>query len=100
MLPIAGGILLVLGAIAYLYLGAIMVSGGTTWSSLTGGVSDILTACGAIVLIFGIIALLGGIFAIMRKYWALALIGGILAIPTVLGLIGMILIAVSHKDFD
>jgi hypothetical protein len=100
MLPIAGGILLVLGALMYLYLGAVMVSGGTAWSSLTAGYSNILTACGAIVLIFGIIALLGGIFAIMRKFWALALIGGILAIPTVLGLIGMILVAVSHKDFD
>jgi len=42
---------------------------------------------------------LGGIFALQRKYFALALIGGIFVVPTILGLIGLILIAVSKDEF-
>lgn len=100
VLPIVGGILILIPALGYLWTGAVLATGGQAMFDLFFGVSGILTLCGVIVLILGIIALLGGIFAIMRKFWGLALLGGIFVIPSILGLIGMILIAVSHKDFD
>ena len=100
VMPIIGGILIILPALGYLWTGAVLATGGSALFDVTFGVSGVLTLCGAILLILGIIALLGGIFAIMRKYWGLALLGGIFVIPSILGLIGMILVAVSHKDFD
>jgi predicted nucleic acid-binding Zn ribbon protein len=100
MMPIAGGILIILPAMVYLWMGAVLATGGEALVDVTFGASNILTICGAVLIILGIIAILGGIFAIMRKYWGLALLGGIFVIPTILGLVGMILVAVSHKDFD
>jgi hypothetical protein len=100
MMPIAGGILILLSSLGYIWMGAALATGGAALFDVTFGMSGVLELCGAIVLILGIIALLGGVFAIMRRYWGLALLGGILVIPTILGLVGMILVAVSHKDFD
>ncbi|MGQ9586941.1 MAG: hypothetical protein ACUVT7_00970 [Thermoplasmata archaeon] len=100
VLPIVGGILILLSSLGYLWTGAVLATGGTALFDVTFGMSGIVTLCGVIVLLLGIIALLGGVFAIMRKHWGLALLGGILVIPSILGLIGMILVAVSHKDFD
>ena len=34
-----------------------------------------------------------------KSYFALAVIGGVLTIPTVLRLIGLILVAVAREDF-
>ena len=62
---------------------------------------------GGVFVVFGIIAILGGIFAIQRKHFAIALVGAIFGligigfvIGSVLGLIGLILIAVGRKEFD
>jgi hypothetical protein len=92
-MPTAAGILIILGALIYLAVGGLVVVGSSV--ALIGeGV-----ACGAIVLVLGVVSILGGIFALERKMFALALIAGILTIPTILGLIGMILVAVSRKEF-
>jgi hypothetical protein len=92
-MPIAAGILIMLGAIIYLILGGVIAAGSGVLSVAEG------VACGAAVLVVGVVSLLGAIFALQRRYFALALIGGILAIPTILGLIGMILVAVSREEF-
>ena len=50
---------------------------------------------------------IGGIMGVQRKMWGLALVGGIFAllsmgpvfISSLLGLIGLILVAVSRQDF-
>lgn len=99
--PIIGGVLIILGALVELYVGYVMAIAGEAFSGITFGVSDILTVCGAIVLLLGIISLLGGIFAIMRKMYGLALLGGILSIPggVIPGLVGLILVAMSHDEF-
>lgn len=92
-MPTAAGILILLGAIIYLIIGGVITAGSGVLSVAEG------VACGAAVLVVGVISLLGAIFALQRRYFALALIGGILAIPTILGLIGMILVAVSREEF-
>ncbi len=91
--PLVGGILILLGSLVYLGLGG-LVAGGSAVASVGEGV-----ACGMIGLVLGVISLLGGIFAIQKKYFVLALIAGILTVPTILGLIGMILVAVSKDNF-
>jgi hypothetical protein len=93
-LPLVGGILILLASLGYLGIGAIVVAGSSV--ALVGeGV-----ACGGVLLVLGIISILGGIFAIQKRHWAIALIGGIFVIPSVLGLIGLILVAVSRESFS
>jgi len=99
--PIIGGVLIILGAMVELYVGYVLAWTGEAFSGITFGMSDFLTVCGAIVLILGIVALLGGVLAIMRKVYGLALLGGILSLPGGLipGLVGLILVAMSHDEF-
>ena len=93
VMPLIGGILILIASLGYLGVGGI-VAGGSAVAVVGEGV-----LCGVAILIVGIISLLGGIFALQRKYFALALIGGIIVVPTILGLIGLILIAVSKDEF-
>lgn len=69
-------------------------------------VDDILGVCGGLVMILGLVAILGGVFAIMRKGFALAIIGGICGIigigfllGSVLSLVGLILVAMAKDEF-
>ena len=66
----------------------------------------ILLICGGVGIVFSIIALVGGVFALQRKMWALALVGSILGLLTVgfvagsvMSLIALILLVVSHEEF-
>jgi hypothetical protein len=68
-------------------VGALLLLLGTFW-------------CFVIAIPLAIIALLGGVFAIQRKHFVLALIAGILTIPTILGLVGMILVILSRDEFS
>ncbi|DAC72459.1 MAG TPA: hypothetical protein DSN98_05040 [Thermoplasmata archaeon] len=69
---------------------------------------SILVTCGIIGCILSIFALTGGIVAIKRKAWGLAIVGGILGLftigPMFLGsitsLVGLIIVAISKKDFQ
>ncbi|OGS50612.1 MAG: hypothetical protein A3K65_08515 [Euryarchaeota archaeon RBG_16_68_12] len=116
VLPILGGIFLIIAGLDGIGTWAFVAFLGTLTSGVGFGfLGGILVACGAIGIIFGIIALLGGIMAIMRRMWALALIGGILGLflvgsgalvmgvlfpeASVFALIGLILVAISHKEF-
>jgi hypothetical protein len=99
--PIIGGVLVLIGGLIELYVGYVLAWTGEAFSGITFGVSDFLTVCGAIVLLLGIVAVLGGIFAIMRKFYGLAVLGGVLAVPgfVIPGLVGLILVAMSHDEF-
>jgi hypothetical protein len=69
---------------------------------------SILVTCGIIGCILSIFALTGGIVAIKRKAWGLAIVGGILGLFTIgpmflgsiISLVGLILVAISRKDFQ
>ena len=69
---------------------------------------DIMTVCGAILIILGLIAAVGGFFGLQRKHFGLVILGGVLGlfiispymIASILSLIGLILVAISKKDFD
>ena len=69
-------------------------------------VADILGTCGIIEIVIGMIAVVGGAFAIMRRSFGLAIAGAIVGmigvgflIGGLLGLIGLILIAISRSEF-
>src|SRR3989304_5163786 len=72
------------------------------------GLAAIIVVCGAIGIIFGLIALIGGVMALQRKKWSLALIGSILGLFTIgfvvfeasiLSLVALILLAISKNEF-
>lgn len=114
--PVVGGILIVIAALAALFMGLLVLTIGQADMQGTGtlpedmtweDVEAVLGTCGIIVIVFGVIALLGGFFGIMRKHFALAIIGGIFGllgigfvIGSVLALVGLILVAMSKDEFD
>jgi len=99
-MPLIGGILVLLVGLGYLGIGAFLAvaSGSTFWFDVD--IAGAGVACGAIVAVLGVIVLLGGIFAIQRKHFGLALVGAILALPSLLGIIGLVLIVVSKDEFS
>ncbi|MEW5748485.1 MAG: zinc ribbon domain-containing protein [Candidatus Thermoplasmatota archaeon] len=109
VMPLVGGILIVVGGVLALLAGIGLVASVGAFDSLmivdVEGVDmleDLLTACGILFIIFGLIGLLGGVFAIMRKHFGLAILGGIFALfgwflPA---LIGLILVGMSKEEFE
>jgi len=59
-------------------------------------------AMGIAIAVIGVLAIVGGIFALKNKVWGLALAGSIGAVLTgrLLGVIALILIVLGRKDFD
>jgi len=43
---------------------------------------------------------LGGVFAIQREHFTLALMGGIFSIPSIIGIVGLILVVMSKDEFS
>ena len=108
-LPIAGGALLLIAGIIGLIMWGSFLAVGATLVGIPGlpvDVGGIFAICGAIGIIFSIFPLIGGIFAIQRKMWGLGIAGGVLGIfsigffiGSILALIGLILVAVSRREF-
>ena len=73
-----------------------------------GQIKEMLTLCGAIGVIIAVFPILGGVLSFKRKLWRIALVGGILGLLTmgpffassILALVGIVLIAVSRKEFQ
>jgi hypothetical protein len=118
VLSLIGGILILIAGIMGLALGGLfLVAAGdvdvlSDYGIDVAGVGDlledILTVCGIIFIVLGLIAVLGGFFGVQRKHWGLAILGGVMGlfvlgpylIGSLLALVGLILVAVSKKDFD
>lgn len=68
---------------------------------LPGLASTLLIAVTVAVIVFGVIALLGGINAVKRRRWGLALAGAILAIPVIppLGILAVIFVSIGKREF-
>ena len=99
-IPLAGGILTILGGIVsfivFLWTVSILVDPNMNGLSDFGWVTLIITFISAII------AILGGVAAIIRKYYLVALLGAIFSLAGILvfGVPAVILIAISHKDFS
>ncbi|UCE90942.1 MAG: hypothetical protein JSV90_05825 [Methanobacteriota archaeon] len=116
VVPVIGGVLIILAGLMGLAMGGILVAidvddldtYGVDVTGVTDVVEDILTACGVIAIIVSLIVLLGGFFGVTRKHWGIVIVGGVLGLfvigpfflGSVLSLIGLILVAVSRKEFE
>lgn len=101
--PVAGGVLIIIGALIGIATGGLLAAGSSILIPISiPGLSAILLVCGVIWLILSLIGLMGGIFAIQRSHFGLAILGGIFSLlfgGFIFGLIGLILVAISKKEF-
>ena len=117
--PVVGGILMLLTGIVGLIEGlmVILFALGVLEGfyllpidllGVGGFLSTILIIVGLIPVVLGVFAILGGVSAIGRKHHGTAIFGGICAmlilgplfITNIIGFISLLLVAVSHREFD
>ncbi len=111
LIPVVGGAMLLVGGIISLtfwaYIAALAAEAGSLIPVGGEYFTDIFLICGAIGIILSLFPLLGGVFALRRKLWGLGLAGGIIGLfslgwfflGSLFSLIGLILVAISHKEF-
>ena len=98
------GILNIIAGVGMLFVCFwLVVAGGIT--SMVGNVPQwlpgFLFALAVPFVILSILAVIGGIFSIKRKFWGMALTGAIAAFfcCAIFGIISIILTALSHSEF-
>jgi len=115
-MPAVGGALVIVAGILAIAMGAMyMTLDASDFEDLgvalpaeytAEDLAGMMTMCGAVLLVFAVIAIIGGVFGIRRKYFGLAIAGGVFGllgigffVGSVLALVGLILLAVSRKEF-
>ncbi len=116
--PVLGGVLIIVAGVLALIMAISFIvldpqdledldnqqlrDSGITYSDL----DEMLGICGVIEIVFGAIAIIGGLFAVTRKHFALAVVGGIFGLISIgfligalLGLIGLVLVVISRDEF-
>jgi len=106
VMPLIGGILIIIGGLSELYSGLVVAFWGDEVNSMLPvdfGFDTLLLVCGLIIAVVAIIAIVGGIFAVQRKKFTLAIVGGVFSLLGayfIVPLIGLILVAVSKNEFE
>ena len=106
-MPLVAGILIIISAatklVAAIGIG-IFLSFINVWPHFAFGVPESAMLISIMVpyLILGIVAITGGIYSLRRKVWGMALAGSIAAFlpSSVLGLVAIIFVALSKKEFE
>jgi hypothetical protein len=103
-MPVAGGILdIVTGSLILIVL-FLFVIGSLIISLAESGIFDFNMSLVFMVIpavIITALAIVGGVFAIQRRKWGWALAGSIAAalVPIALGIVAIILVVISKKEF-
>jgi hypothetical protein len=94
-MPVTAGVLMIITSAAHLFVGLVL-----------GVILSVFTFIGGFFAIpmeaAGVLALIGGIFAIQRRYFGMALTGAIVALLppfTVLGVLAIIFVAIAKPEF-
>jgi hypothetical protein len=99
-MPMIAGILSIVAGVIDFLVGLIVGAIGHAVSFITGIWG--LGAFGVPHIILGVIAVIGGVFALQRKVWVMALVGAICALMwplSILGILSIIFVALSQKEF-
>jgi hypothetical protein len=116
-MPVIAGIMIIIAGLLAIGLGVLYLTMGVSDLESSGvtmppevsleDVQNLLSVCGALAVLFGVIAIIGGVFTIQRKHFAFAIIGALFGMAGVgfflgalLALIALILVAVSKQEFD
>lgn len=117
--PITSGIMTIISGCYGIGFGAAMGIGASIIDQLLGdkwignvpvvpsmsGIVYMIATFSIIFIALGVIALIGGIFALRRKRWGSALAGAILSIPlfpvgTILGILSTVFLSKSKGEFE
>ena len=98
--PTTAGILTIIAGCFGIGMGAWVTAGRAVMAELPG-LGEILAAAGGAIIGLGIVALIGGIFALRRKVWGFALTGAILAAICMLplGILAIIFVSMGRREF-
>jgi hypothetical protein len=99
--PTTAGILAIIAGALQIILGTL----GTAGISFVSGIFGIgwLSVIFSPLIVFGIIAIIGGAFALKRNVWGLALAGSICALVGpwfILGLLAVIFVSLGKGEFE
>jgi len=102
--PVTAGILDIIAGAAGLILGFGFMIGGAMVGFVTQlpmWLNTLIPLVSIPLIILGLIDIAGGICALMRRVWGLALAGSITTLITspVIGIIALVLTAISKKEF-
>jgi len=97
---LSAGIMIIIAGLIGIGGGALVSMSGE-FTSRSGGILG-FEPLGVTTIILGIVAVLGGIFALRRRLWPLAIAGAVCAIPCmpVLGIVAMIFISLADEEFE
>ena len=104
-LPTVAGVMnIIIGSINFLGVIGVGIAIAVVWSNqywIDWTALTVLWIVFAVLLVFSLPSLIGGIYAIQRKNWAVALIGSIASFLTwfIIGLIPLILVILSKDEF-
>ncbi len=99
-MPTTAGILTILAGAGDLLLGLAAIAWARTFADFTGILG--FAFLGIPHVIIGIVAIIGGIFALQRRMWWLALVGAIFTLmwpSCLLGILSIIFVSLSKKEF-
>ena len=99
--PTAAGIIAIVAGAFEVILGIVIV----VFGGIGGGIVGMgwLGAIGAPVIILGIVAIVGGLYALRRRIWGLGLAGSICALIGpwfILGILAIVFISLGKKEFE
>jgi hypothetical protein len=99
-MPATAGVLAIVAGVLCFFTGLLV---GTVLSAIGSIVGFPRAGALAIpLLVFGIVAVVGGVFAIMRKAWPMALTGAICALMwpyTLLGILSIVFVSIAKSEF-
>jgi len=109
--PTTAGILCIISGAAEILLGILIVFAGQTVLRFADFVGDewvmdlvitVVMVVGPVWILLGVVALVGGVFALRRRFWGLALAGSICALSgaTVLGILAIVFVVTGRSEFE
>jgi hypothetical protein len=99
--PTVAGILAIIAGALELIIGVVFAIGVGFGAGIIG--MGWLSAIFAPLIVLGIVAILGGIYALLRKIWGLALAGSICALIGpwfILGILAIIFVSLGKREFS
>jgi putative membrane protein len=104
-LPVIAGVMnIIIGSINFLGVIGVGIAIAVVWSNrywVDWTALTVLWIVFAVLLVFSLPSIVGGVYAMQRKNWAIALIGSIASFLTwfIIGLIPLILVILSKNEF-
>ena len=102
--PTTAGILSIIAGAIQAIVGIVVrvIGGSVAGLAAIPGLGSIFGAIAIPLIILGIVAIVGGVYALKRRLWGLALAGSICALigPWLLGLLAIIFVSIGKKEFS